>query len=80
MVSILETTLVEAVQIRRAQLADLEAITDIYNDAILNTTATFDAEPKSPANRLGLSYGSNKSKERYDQQPCRCGMRSEPQG
>jgi len=52
MVSILETTLVEAVQIRRAQLADLEAITDIYNDAILNTTATFDAEPKSPANRL----------------------------
>src|SRR5439155_12343816 len=52
LVSIIETTLVEAVQIRRARLADLEAITDIYNDAILNTTATFDAEPKSPVERL----------------------------
>jgi L-amino acid N-acyltransferase YncA len=33
--------------IRRAELRDLESITKIYNDAILNTTATFDAEPKS---------------------------------
>ena len=32
---------------RSASLADLEAITQIYNDAILNTTATFDTEPKS---------------------------------
>ena len=60
MVSILEATLVEAVQIRRAQLADLEAITDIYNDAILNTTATFDAEPKSPAERAGRAVKSQK--------------------
>src|SRR5438552_3738830 len=52
MLDILETAPAQTVQIRRAQLADLEAITDIYNDAILNTTATFDAEPKSPADRL----------------------------
>jgi len=39
-------------QIRRAELADLEAITDIYNEAILTTTATFDTEPKTTAERL----------------------------
>lgn len=33
--------------IRKAAEADLGAITDIYNDAILRTTATFDTEPKS---------------------------------
>ncbi len=33
-------------KIRRAELRDLEAITEIYNEAILNTTATFDTEPK----------------------------------
>jgi phosphinothricin acetyltransferase len=33
--------------VRSASLADLEAITQIYNDAILNTTATFDTEPKT---------------------------------
>jgi len=37
--------------IRRAELADLPAITDIYNEAILTTTATFDTEPKSIAER-----------------------------
>jgi len=35
--------------IRHAVLSDLEAITGIYNDAILNTNATFDTEPKSLA-------------------------------
>lgn len=33
--------------IRPAELADLPAITDIYNDAILTSTATFDTEPKT---------------------------------
>ncbi len=34
-------------KIRRAELHDLESITEIYNEAILNTTATFDTEPKN---------------------------------
>ena len=38
--------------IRRAQVADLRASTEIYNQAILTTTATFDTEPKSTAERL----------------------------
>lgn len=33
--------------IRKATLDDLAAITEIYNQAILRTTATFDTEPKS---------------------------------
>uniref|UniRef100_A0A7C2NYE4 N-acetyltransferase family protein n=1 Tax=Schlesneria paludicola TaxID=360056 RepID=A0A7C2NYE4_9PLAN len=37
--------------IRRATPADVEAITDIYNEAIRTTTATFDTEPKSLADR-----------------------------
>jgi L-amino acid N-acyltransferase len=37
--------------IRRAALSDLEAITAIYNEAIATTTATFDTEPKSTAER-----------------------------
>jgi L-amino acid N-acyltransferase len=37
--------------IRRATLADVPAITEIYNDAIRTTTATFDTEPKSMADR-----------------------------
>lgn len=35
--------------IRPAQPADLDVITEIYNDAILTTTATFDLEPKTLA-------------------------------
>jgi len=35
------------IRIRKARLEDLEGITDIYNDAILKTTATFDIEPKT---------------------------------
>ena len=34
--------------IRQATPDDLDAITEIYNDAILNTVATFDTRPKSP--------------------------------
>lgn len=33
--------------IRPAKVEDLDAITEIYNDAILNTVATFDTEPKT---------------------------------
>lgn len=38
--------------IRPATPADVSAITDIYNDAILHTTATFDLEEKTEAGRL----------------------------
>jgi phosphinothricin acetyltransferase len=37
--------------IRRATPADVAAITEIYNEAILTTTATFDIEPKTTADR-----------------------------
>ena len=40
------------IQIRRANVTDLEAITAIYNEAILTTTATFDTEPKLVDDRL----------------------------
>jgi L-amino acid N-acyltransferase len=38
--------------IRRAELSDLEAMTEIYNEAILTTTATFDTETKTVADRV----------------------------
>ena len=41
----------EAVVIRRAGSDDIAAITEIYNEAILTTTATFDLEPKTTADR-----------------------------
>ena len=34
-------------EIRKAVYADVPAITGIYNEAILTTTATFDTEPKT---------------------------------
>jgi phosphinothricin acetyltransferase len=40
------------IQIRRAEVADVDAITEIYNEAILTTTATFDIEPKTKEDRL----------------------------
>ncbi|MDD5647767.1 MAG: GNAT family N-acetyltransferase [Dehalococcoidia bacterium] len=40
------------INIRKATLQDLEAITAIYNDAIINTVATFDTEPKSSKEQL----------------------------
>jgi L-amino acid N-acyltransferase YncA len=36
-----------SITIRKATLKDLAAITEIYNEAILNTVATFDTEPKT---------------------------------
>jgi len=33
--------------VRKATLGNLDAITEIYNDAVLKTVATFDTEPKS---------------------------------
>ncbi|MDH4211027.1 MAG: GNAT family N-acetyltransferase [candidate division WOR-3 bacterium] len=39
----------EQLVIRQALIPDLKAITDIYNEAILKTVATFDTEPKSLA-------------------------------
>lgn len=38
--------------IRPAQLSDLDAITEIYNEAIRTTTATFDIEPKTRDQQL----------------------------
>ena len=37
--------------IRRAVLQDIPALMDIYNEAILHTTATFDTEVKDMENR-----------------------------
>jgi len=39
-------------RIRKADRSDLLAITEIYNEAILTTTATFDTEPRSGLERL----------------------------
>jgi len=38
--------------IRPATLADLPAITEIYNEAIRKTVATFDTEPKNPEEQM----------------------------
>ena len=40
------------ITIRQATEKDIPCITEIYNDAIKNTTATFDTEIKSVENRL----------------------------
>jgi L-amino acid N-acyltransferase YncA len=40
------------ITIRPANPEDVPAITEIYNDAILNTNATFDTEPKTEVDRL----------------------------
>jgi len=37
--------------IRHATVSDVDSITEIYNEAILTTTATFDMEPKTRENR-----------------------------
>jgi L-amino acid N-acyltransferase YncA len=37
----------DSLVIRRAQPSDLAAVTAIYNDAVLTTTATFDTQPKT---------------------------------
>jgi len=38
--------------LRKATPFDINSITLIYNDAVINTTATFDTHPKSDSNRL----------------------------
>lgn len=38
--------------IRKARLADLPQLQDIYNDAVLHSTATFDVSPRSDADCL----------------------------
>lgn len=38
--------------IRRAAPGDVDTITEIYNEAILTTTATFDLEPKTREERM----------------------------
>ncbi|MHB1136160.1 MAG: GNAT family N-acetyltransferase [Coriobacteriia bacterium] len=38
--------------IRDATAADAVAIAEIYNDAVLTTTASFDTEPKTPEDRM----------------------------
>jgi L-amino acid N-acyltransferase len=47
------------VSVRLAVQADLGAITEIYNEAVLTTTATFDTEPKTPADQQAwfVSHG-----------------------
>jgi L-amino acid N-acyltransferase YncA len=40
-----------SVTIRKAQLEDVPAITDIYNEAVLTTTASFDLEPRTVEDR-----------------------------
>jgi L-amino acid N-acyltransferase YncA len=49
----------DVVLIRCAQKTDLEAITEIYNEAVRTTTATFDTEPKTVEERRGwfMSHG-----------------------
>jgi len=39
------------ISVRAATAADVPAITEIYNEAILTTDATFDSEPKSVASQ-----------------------------
>jgi phosphinothricin acetyltransferase len=43
----------DTIVIRSAETTDLEAITEIYNEAIRTTTATFDTEPKTVEERRG---------------------------
>lgn len=47
-----QMSITPGVTIRQAQLADASAIADIYNEAILTGTATFDTEPKSVDERI----------------------------
>lgn len=47
------------VKIRSADIDDLQAITDIYNHAVVNTTSTFDTEPLTmdEQNKWFLEHG-----------------------
>ena len=48
--------------IRKAELMDLKRITEIYNQAVLHTVATFDTEPRTVKSRTDWF---NKHNERY---------------
>lgn len=50
--------------IRYAELDDIPAITDIYNDYVLHTTATFDITPRSVEDRTEWFY-AHPRKGRY---------------
>lgn len=47
--------------IRKATAADLPAITEIYNEAVLTTDATFDSQPKTQAEQ-SVWYNSHDEK------------------
>lgn len=48
------------IRIQPAEVADLPTITEIYNDAIATTTATFDTEPKrSKSDDSGWRHTTN---------------------
>ena len=42
----------QSLVIRRATLKDLPSVTEIYNDAILTTTVTFDTQPKTSQEQI----------------------------
>jgi hypothetical protein len=48
-------------EIRRATMADIPEITEIYNDAILKTVATFDTETKTGGHGLSTTARSTPS-------------------
>ena len=50
------------IKVRKAKINDLEAITKIYNYAIINTTATFDTKPKTKESQEEWFY---KHSEKY---------------
>lgn len=51
--------LITDLMIRRAVLADLPAMTEIYNYEVINGVATFDLEPKSVEERKDWFYNHN---------------------
>ena len=50
-------------QIRPATRADLPGILEIYNDAVLNTTATYDYEPRTLEHRI--QWFEERQRDRY---------------
>ena len=48
------------IMIRKAELKDIPAVMDIYNDAILHTTATFDTEIKVLRGSSGVVSGTHR--------------------
>ena len=43
----------EGIHVRRAELEDVPAILNIYNEAVLHTTASYDYEPRTLEHRVG---------------------------